>query len=768
MGNGTDFSAELFGSTPQRPTSGRDYSADLFAPQGKSLEGLKENLARNLGEIYTGVLALPETVQHLGRGAYYAVTDAKVPTDILPSEAATMVSEKQMAQQLPGRVYEGAKRMATEAYQHPEQIPGKVYNWAYENPADVLSLAAVPAAKALTTAGTALRGAEASRIAAGGTGLYTKGLGLAAQAAETGAKVAPWLDPMRPAEGVAKYTAKKAGAAVNRLRSIVDPKTGEMMRVLGPTQGDVLRELVTAGEVPTVPFVHTGPQAAHAAEEAASTGLVPMGVDTIPAGRKGLTVGEKLVRTRPKPSSGQPRPAATEAAEEVAESTGRGAVNVEGIPYAEGYEDVFAPFRGAGEVASNAGPGGRIYAAMQKKASVYTPETNRAYLGQQMERDALRKQLVGDASGSPEEIAALAEQAKRVGDVPYDAARTVNRPIDLQPVVDIVDNIALNNPKNRDLVSVLDRVKRNMFDDMGKGMIETDPTIVASIIDDLKGQIGKRENAHIKKSLVEVKDALFAQFPEYAQADVLYKQGWAPAHQKQVASYLQNILEKKGSKAFAEAYDNMPLTIQRATGQKLFKSYEPIFEGSEDTLQKLRSVRDDVVSELNYEAAAADPYARAAARDLFEPELISSPGLLNAVYTMGRWLVKRAQGRMSEAAATKMALEMLNPKTAIPALERSITKTGQAERFGALTQKGIKSGLRPGVAPLYHGVGLLADQYGVLQNDALQGMANQYGLAPAGRYEDTGGYVPTDVSGQPEASPSINDMADRYGLDTEE
>ena len=720
--------------------AGNTDDAQLFAaqitqlggrlPSEKSIEGFAQNLYSNVKDIGRSVLETPGALLHLQKGLVGNIPGVRTREDVLPSEAASTAADIQMVRNIPGAIGRKVTDIAKEAYEHPEQIPEKVGNWMYEHPADVGLLAAGPVTKGLLKGAELARGAEAARLATGATSAAER-FGATARAAEQAAKITPWLNPLTPGEKLLKIGTKGVGSTLRYFGNVVDPYRAELNRMLpGASKREIL-DYLEANVQRMEPFVYTGEPAPSSMATSAAGAAVPVEqtiigeAEALPPSR---AIGKVTAAGAAADAGSRTTRGTAEVGPDIPPTPERPSVAVE-YPGGWGYEDIFAPYRGAGETAAPAGAAGRIYAAMEQTAARLTPETNARYMQRAIDRGALREQVVRETAATPERLAQMAAEAKAAGGIPYETARNIGRDIDLRPVNNMIGQMIGNNQKNRKLVDALTSIKRNLK--TAAGTFETSPKNVASIIDDLKGMIGDRNNAFIKDQLVGVKDALYKQFPEYAEADALYKKTWAPVHQQQIGAYLENILREKGPEAYQKAFADMRNTVKKATGMKLFKNYGQVFEGAEGDLVNLHSVNDDIVSEMSYLKAASDPHARAAVKDLFDPEAYRGIAMLNRWATVTQSILRRAQGHLTYKEAQKMALDMLKPETAVPELKRAITKEEQLEKLGTLTRKGISAYASQPAGVTYLGVknlGDMARQYRLEQENELDNMGAQYNV----------------------------------------
>jgi len=691
--------------------------------------GFGGNIARQAGELAAGAMALPGALPKIPGALWWGLEEAY----------GLHPGAKQRADERAAAISKQVGQVASDIKEHPAEIPGKIARWGYEHPLDVGMLAAGPATKSLTTAGAGLRGLQAAEVAAKGIGPASTALGVAAKTAEVGSQVTPWMNVMRPAELGLKKTVDRLGSGAKWLRGVVNPETQEYVRVLTPKGLEsVYKRIKTRGAAIT-------PEVGSVAETQAGKTAAASPAGTAPSWEaQGTLSAPQLTAGAPIATTVRPTVPATVTPGGVGRVTpiveggparGAGVVDDAAGAVDDAVEDVFAPFVGAGEAAIGAEnrAAGEAFAAIQKKASTYKPESNQAYRNKELAREDVRKGVLGDISGSQDEISSL-EKAVRgeIGSDPYDLARSISRPVDISGTISVIDDIIYRYPDNRALVAALKDIRRNMFtvDAAGAPILKSGGRNVASIIDELKDFIGVEKIPAIKSSLVKVKDSLLKSHPEYAAADASYREAWAPIHQRKIAAYLGDILKNKGEKAFAKAYDDMPGTIKKATGLSNFKNYDVIFEDNPAALSRLNSVRNDVGSTMAYEAGAADRHAQASVRKLFNAENISTPGLLNQMMSMARWLIDRAQGRLSEKAALRMAMNMMTTNTALPNLQRALKSERVGRWIGDKAYQGIEMGTTVPMGLTYRGLDAYGDKYGLTEGNELSQMAEQYDLPP--------------------------------------
>jgi hypothetical protein len=736
------------------------------AQEPMSWGGLGENITRQAGELAAGAWELPGAIPKIPGAIWSSLEEAY----------GLHPGSKQRAAERVSGISKQVGQVASEIKERPAEIPGKIARWGYEHPLDVGMLAAGPITKGFTAAGSGLRGLQAAEVAAKGVGPASTALGVAAKTAETGANITPWMNVMRPAELGLKKTSDLIGAGAKWARGVVNPETQEYLRVLTPKGLESVYDRIKTKSAAITPEV--GSVAETPAGKAAA--VSPVGASpsweaqgTLPPPQ--ITFGAPLSATVHPTVPATVTPRSVGRVTPIVEggvAKGEGVVGDAAGVVDDAVEDVFAPFIGAGEAAIGAEnrAAGETFAAIQKKASIYKPESNQVYRNKELARKDVRTDILDDIAGSQDELSSMEEKVRgAIGSDPYDRARNVARPVDLSETVSVIDDIIRNNPDNRKLVATLGGIRRNMFamDAESGPILKSGAKNVASIIDDLKGVIGDKKNRFIKSSLVDVKESLLKSHPEYAAADAAYREAWAPIHQRQIAAYLGDILKKKGEEAFAKAYDDMAGTIKKATGLSSFKNYEVIFEDNSAALGRLNSVRNDVKSTMAYDAGAADPHAQAAIRDLFNAENVSTPGLLDQAMSMARWLIERSQGRLTKKAALRMAMNMLTPSTALPNIQRALRSERVGNWIGDKVYRGIDIGTSVPMGLTYRGLDAYGDKYGLTGGSMIDQMAEQYNI-PSTYTPNTSG---RPVYGDDEIIPTplynygdIEDMADTYGI----
>lgn len=694
---------DLSNATPVGESAGStqkkfDLSSAVPVREPMTAGGFAENVARGISDLGESVVRLPETVWNLPGAAYGALEDA---FGLRPgSRERVTAAQHELAKKAAQAAVTSFS--ATQLGPAGDEARQTIARIPYEHPVDVGMFIANPLAKGLASSAEGLKAAQAARMATGATGLTTRGMGALANVAEAGAKVAPYLNPLLPGEKLLKLGVKGIGGSVKYLQAVVDPTTAEIKAILGPYMETVSEYLkpttegplhgvvgrTMAPEIGAGAAVGQGEAAAATAEEAA--GLLkkgPLLLQPEALASKGPRVTRGVAEVGPEQTPGAEVP------------------KVEmGVPEdLYGYEDVLAPFRSAGEKAAGAGVGGRIFAAMQDVVRGFTPESRRVFMAQMDKRNVLRQKLVDEGARSPERLTQMAKEAEKTGDIPYDNARNINRVIDLKPVDRTISDIIKNNPSNRPLRSTLESIRQNLRSG-------SDPRTVASMIDELKSTIGETRDKLTKARLTAVKKSFYQQFKEYADADAAYAKNWAPVHRAQINTYLSGLLKQKnGVKLFNAAVNNPAATIAKATGQTMFKSFGPIFEGAEGELGRLRYVAGDIDSQMKFMAAATDPEARALADAIYRREHISLPGVLNTQVSVTKWIMQHTQGKWTLSQAEKFAKQLLNPETALPALQRAIQKDQVEKRVGKLANKIIDYGTTLPAGAAYLGSQKLGD-----------------------------------------------------------
>jgi len=168
--------------------------------------------------------------------------------------------------------------------------------------------------------------------------------------------------------------------------------------------------------------------------------------------------------------------------------------------------------------------------------------------------------------------------------------------------------------------------------------------------------------------------------PAYGKARETFAKESKPVNQMEVGQYLEGKLRPAlGEEAanlragqFATAVENAPQTIKKATGISRFDKLTDVL--TEDQMKAVNAVRADLERQARTELLAKrgggspdiEKIATQAAKE------VKAPNMLNAIVTTANSILTRVAGHMDKKLAMEIATEMLDPKLAADALEKSL------------------------------------------------------------------------------------------------
>jgi len=189
--------------------------------------------------------------------------------------------------------------------------------------------------------------------------------------------------------------------------------------------------------------------------------------------------------------------------------------------------------------------------------------------------------------------------------------------------------------------------------------------------------------------------------PEYKVARETFQKQSEPINQMQVGQFLEGKLKPAlgqdtaalRAAGYAEALENAPATIKRATGQSRFESLRQILTPQQ--IAALEAVRDDLARAKLAEQQAR--FARGAGPDvnLLGTEAIGqirAPNLISRVATVANDIMRRLQGKLDQKLAIELATEMLDPAAAAKALDKAIKREAKGKKIAAPFQTAGKMG----------------------------------------------------------------------------
>jgi hypothetical protein len=343
---------------------------------------------------------------------------------------------------------------------------------------------------------------------------------------------------------------------------------------------------------------------------------------------------------------------------------------------------------------ASVGANAPAYAAFMQQAADIVPA--QAYDVAQAQR-AARAQTLARGAGTPEERAALEAQRGAITDPMYRAATSPANVADVTPAYDLVQRMMTENPGNRALMRELRAINRNLFviDETGEAALRTNAQQVSSILDDLKTSINKQDNKYIKDQLTQVRNALSESIPGYSEAQASFRVASTPINQREGFQFLKEKLEAplrdEGERpgAFGAAVKALtserdaPAALRRAiSNMPRYRSLEELY--SPDQIRMIDAVRLDLardakLQELVERGRASVPDVSKVAREMGAGESLPNP--LNQTIAIANRIIGKMQGQLDRKLAMELAMESLNPQVAAAALERSMARQAQFERF---------------------------------------------------------------------------------------
>lgn len=352
----------------------------------------------------------------------------------------------------------------------------------------------------------------------------------------------------------------------------------------------------------------------------------------------------------------------------------------------------------AGEIA--AGQGSTLYPALQTRVMEKLPTE---YLQRAAQKAEAIKGQLGAVAQTPEAVAAAEKLRTQVTKPMYTAAEQAGNVVNTAPIKAFVDDIIEKKPGNTELVTEFKKLSSQLVDEAGTPRANAEQ--VASILDGLKATLAKKENAYIKGQLMEVKDKLTKAIPGYEKAQEAFGELSQPINQMAVGQYLQNQLvpalggeAKLKSSAFAQAVQDAPKTIERATGIPRYQTLAEVL--APDQLKAVEGIGKELQRQVKFEEAAAA--GRKAGMELPTTK-VSKINLLNKVTTVANLIMAKLQGHITEKLAIELATEMLDPKKAADSLQKAIAHQKKMQALGLPVKelgevaKGVTSG-QPAIA----------------------------------------------------------------------
>jgi hypothetical protein len=350
-----------------------------------------------------------------------------------------------------------------------------------------------------------------------------------------------------------------------------------------------------------------------------------------------------------------------------------------------------APLRTA---QASVGANAPAYTSLMEEASKLLPA--QAYETAAAQRGA-RAETLARGAGTPEERAALVEARTEAARPLYETARATGNVADIAPAQQIVQTLMNENPGNRALMRELRAINKNMFvaDEAGEPVLRTDAKQVGSIIDDLKAAINKEDNKFIKGQLTQVRDALVDSVPNLKQAQDVFRERSTPINQREGFVFLKEKLESPlmdegerpgvfgGAVKALTSERDAPAALRRAiSDMPRYKSLEELYPPEQLRMidaVRLDLARDAKLRELVQRGRETIPDVTKIAREIGAGETLPNP--LNQTIALANRIIGKMQGHLDRKLAMELAMESFNPQVAAKALERSLARQAQFERF---------------------------------------------------------------------------------------
>lgn len=273
----------------------------------------------------------------------------------------------------------------------------------------------------------------------------------------------------------------------------------------------------------------------------------------------------------------------------------------------------------------------------------------------------------------------------------YEAATAAGKTADVESVARFLDKTLADNPGNPALQSELNAVRSSLFERVdGKDVLRTDAQQIASTLDGVKAALAKEDNKFIQGQLTKVKDMLAESIPGYTEAQKKFAAMSKPINQMEVADFLKGKMtnalrgeEKLSPTAFANALENAPGTIKRATGMPRFENLSDVL--NPEQIKVIEGIRTDLAKR-----AAAEEQAIAGSRGgkaIPAAALPTAPHFLSKVTTLVNTIVNKMQGKIDKKIAMELAVELLNPETAATMIEKAARKEAGRKRAGRMARE---------------------------------------------------------------------------------
>ena len=181
--------------------------------------------------------------------------------------------------------------------------------------------------------------------------------------------------------------------------------------------------------------------------------------------------------------------------------------------------------------------------------------------------------------------------------------------------------------------------------------------------------------------------------PAYAEARAIFADQSKPVNQMQIGQYLEKKFTPtlgQGTAAdratvFANAVENAPGTIKKATGEDRFKTLTEVLDPEQ--IKILEDVQKDLARTAKSRYLASGPmkteFDVSRATSPLAGETIL-PNTLNIITSTTNLVWRKLRGKIDQQLATEIATEMLFPGKAADALEQAIRQQQRFKKIGAV------------------------------------------------------------------------------------
>ena len=178
--------------------------------------------------------------------------------------------------------------------------------------------------------------------------------------------------------------------------------------------------------------------------------------------------------------------------------------------------------------------------------------------------------------------------------------------------------------------------------------------------------------------------------PGYTEAQKKFAELSKPINQMEVADFLKSKMtnalrgeEKLSPTSFANALENAPGTIKKATGMPRYENLSDVL--NPEQIKVIEGIRTDLAKR-----AAAEEQAIVGSRGgkaIPAAALPTAPHFLSKVTTLVNTIVNKLQGKIDRKIAMELAVELLNPETAATMIEKAARKEAGRKRAGKMARE---------------------------------------------------------------------------------